>query len=65
MLRPLSLVGDGILFGADNMLPFQRAVQKSQELPPNDHVEERCVGENAARLLGRMKGRTVAPSLWT
>ena len=40
MLRPLSLLGDGILFGAGNMLPFQRAVQKSQELPLTDHVKE-------------------------
>ena len=40
VLRPLSLLGDGILFGAGNMLPFQRAVQKSQELPLTDHVKE-------------------------
>ena len=60
MLRPLSLLGDGILFGAGNMLPFQRAVQKSQDLPLTDHVEERWLGENAERPLGRVEGRMAA-----
>ena len=40
MLRTLSLLGNGILFGAGNMPPFQRAVQKPQDLPLTDHVKE-------------------------
>ena len=60
MLRPLSLLGDGILFGAGNMLPFQRAVQKSQDLPLTDHVKEGWLGENAARLLAQVEERLAA-----
>ena len=33
VLRPLSLLGDGILFGAGNMLPFQRAAERLRDLP--------------------------------
>ena len=60
MLRPLSLLGDGILFGAGNMLPFQRAVQKSQELPLTDHVKEGWRGENAERAEERSADRLSA-----
>ena len=52
-----SLLSDRVLFAADNMIPYQRAVQELQELPLKDHVKEGWLGENAARLLAEVEDR--------
>ncbi len=57
MLRPLSLLGGGVLLATDNMLPFQRGVQELQDLPLKHHLKEGWLGEDAARLFAQVQER--------
>jgi uncharacterized protein len=47
-----SLLQDRVLFATDNMLPHKRCIDELKALPLKDHVKEKWLGLNAARLLG-------------
>jgi predicted TIM-barrel fold metal-dependent hydrolase len=46
-----SLLQDQILFATDSLIPHERAVKEVEALPLKDHVKEKLLATNAARLL--------------